>query len=189
MSEMEAQEKIRPLTVDNYHRMVETGILDESERVELLDGLLIAMPPEGPVHSDVASELLALLVQRFVDRATIRAGNPLTLDGFSEPQPDLTVVRKREERYLHGHPTPQDVLLVIEVSWTSLPTDLGRKLRAYARNGIAEYWIVNCAKQRVEVYTDPHELGYATTRTYEHGEALALRAFPGETIPVDAFLP
>ena len=189
MSEMEAQEKIRPLTVDDYHRMVEAGILDERERVELLDGLLIAMPPEGPVHSDVAAELMVLLVQRFAGRATVRPGSPVALDGVSEPQPDLAIVRRREERYLHGHPTPRDVLLLVEVAWTSLAYDRRRKLRAYARNGIAEYWIVNCVDQRVEVNTDPHELGYATSRNYEHGEALALRAFPDELIEVDAFLP
>ena len=190
MSEMEAaEEKFRPITVGDYHHMVEAGILGEKEPVELVDGLLIAMPPEGPVHADVAGELAALFMQRLAGRATIRYGNPVTLDGVSEPQPDVALVRRREQRYLHGHPTPQDILLVVEVSWTSLRYDRRRKLRAYARNGIPEYWIVNCVDRRVEIYTDPHELGYASTSVVERGGSVAPGAFPDEVIPVNAFLP
>jgi Uma2 family endonuclease len=189
MSEMEAQEKIRPITVDDYHRMADAGIFGEEERVELLDGLLIAMPPEGPIHADVAGELVELFVRRLAGRAKVRPGNPLALDGFSEPQPDVALVRRRKERYLKAHPAPEDVLLLVEVSFTSLPYDRRRKLQAYARNGILEYWIVNCVDRRVEVYTDPHELGYASTKLVERGGSVAPGAFPDEVIQVDAFLP
>jgi Uma2 family endonuclease len=133
--------------------------------------------------------LAELFVQRFAGRATVRFGSPIRLDGISEPQPDLALVRRREERYLKGHPTPQDVSLLIEVSITSLSYDRRRKLSAYARNGIPEYWIVNCVDRRVEVYTDPHELGYASTSFVERGGSVAVRAFPDVVIPVDAFLP
>jgi Uma2 family endonuclease len=190
MSEMEQRDiRIRPITVAQYHRMLEAGIVYEREPVELLDGQLIAMPPEGPRHSSVVAALNELLVQRFAGRAMVRPGNPVELDDISEPQPDLALVYRHDDWYGSGHPRPPDVFLVIEVSLSTLAYDRGRKLRAYARTGIAEVWIVNVAQSQVEVHTEPHELGYANRVAFGRDGKIAPRAFPDDAIPVVAFLP
>jgi Uma2 family endonuclease len=201
MSEMEATatapeadsgttpNRIRPITVAEFHRMLKLGILSERERVELLDGQLIAMPPEGPVHADVVAMLNAELVQRFAGRALVRPGNPIQLNPTSEPHPDITLVRRRDARYLEAHPRPEDVLLVIEVSSTSLAYDRHDKLRMYARAGITEVWIVDLVHRRVETYAEPHPLGYAATRVVKRNQSVAPRAFPEDAVPAASFLP
>jgi Uma2 family endonuclease len=190
MSEMEQRDiRIRPITVAQYHRMLEVGIVGTREPVELLDGQLIAMPPEGPRHSSIVTALTELLIQRFAGRAMVRPGSPVELDGTSEPQPDVTVVHRHDDWYKSGHPRPTEVFLVIEVSLSTLAYDRGRKLRAYARGGVAELWIVNVAKNQVEVHTEPHELGYASSAIVGRDGTIAPRAFPGDAIPVASFLP
>jgi Uma2 family endonuclease len=190
MSEMEQRDvRIRPITVAQYHHMLEVGIVYEREPVELLDGQLIAMPPEGPPHRSAVMSLNEMLVQRFAGRAMVCPGNPIELDDTSEPQPDLTLVHRHDDWYKSGHPRPPDVFLVIEVSMSTLAFDRGRKLRAYARNGVAEFWIVNLVHGQVEVYTEPHELGYATRVIVGRDGTIAPRAFPDDAIDVAAFLP
>jgi Uma2 family endonuclease len=190
MSEMEQRDiQIRPITVAQYHHMLEVGIVYEREPVELLDGQLIAMPPEGPRHRSTVMALNELLVQRFAGRAMVCPGNPVELDGTSEPQPDVALVHRHDDWYKTGHPQPPDVFLVIEVSLSTLAYDRGRKLRAYARSGIAEVWIVNVAQRQVEVHAEPHELGYADSAVVGHDGTLAPRAFPHDAIAVSAFLP
>lgn len=180
---------IRPITVDEYHRMLEVGILYEKEPVELLDGQLIAMPPEGPVHGDVVSVLLEKLIVSFGDRARVRAGNPIELSAISEPEPDLAIVRRRGERYLKAHPKPTDVFFVVEVSISSLVYDRRNKLVAYARAGIPEYWIVDVAHGRVDVFTNPNETGYEAHRVVTRGGSITPQAFPESAFPVSSFLP
>ncbi len=189
MSEMDTALRIRPITVDEYHRMLEAGILYEREPVELLDGLLIEMPPEGPIHADVVAMLNVELVQRFAGRAVVRPGNPIGLSSTSEPQPDFTLAHRRPGRYSAAHPRPEDVFLVVEVSRTSLSYDRGAKLRAYARGGIAEVWIVDLIDGHVETYAEPHELGYAANTVVGRDGSVAPRAFPVDAIPVASFLP
>jgi Uma2 family endonuclease len=181
--------RIRPITVDEYHRMLEAGILYEREPVELLDGQLIAVPPEGPLHSSVVSDLMHDFVLRFGSRAIVRAGNPVTLPPVSEPQPDLALVRRRGTGYSEAHPEPEDVLLVVEVSHSSLRYDRREKLAAYARAGILEVWIVDLVHRAVEVYSEPAEAGYGITRVAGRDDTLAPRAFPDDAIPVASFLP
>ncbi|HEV2740073.1 MAG TPA: Uma2 family endonuclease [Candidatus Elarobacter sp.] len=181
--------RIRPITVAQYHRMLDVGIVYEREPVELLDGQLIAMPPEGPLHRSAVMALNELLVQRFAGRAMVCPGNPLELDDTSEPQPDLTLVHRHDDWYKSAHPRSPEVFLVIEVSLSTLAYDRGRKLRAYARSGIAELWIVNLVHRQVEVYTEPHELGYAGKLVLDRGGTIAPRAFPNDAIPVASFLP
>jgi Uma2 family endonuclease len=190
MSEMEQRDiRIRPITVAQYHRMLEVGIFYEREPVELLDGQLIEMPPEGPVHSSAVMRLNELLVERFAGRAMVRPGNPVELDNTSEPQPDLTLVHRHDDWYESGHPRPPEVFLVIEVSLSTLPYDRGRKLRAYARSGVAEVWIVNLVHRQVEVHAEPHELGFASSIVVGRDGTLVPRAFPNDEIPVASFLP
>jgi Uma2 family endonuclease len=179
---------IRPITVDEYHRMLEAGILYEKEPVELLDGQLIAMPPEGSAHGAAVTGLTAELVKRFDGRALVRPGNSLRISDLTELQPDFAVVRYREDLYTGALPVPSDVHFLIEVSHSTLAYDRGAKLRTYASAGILEVWVVDVERKRVEAYTEPNAGVYAKTRVAEHGDSLAPCAFPADVIAAATFL-
>jgi Uma2 family endonuclease len=148
----EASEPLHPLTVEDYHRMIELGILTEEDKVELLDGALIAMSAEGSRHALVVSLLNRWLSRGLGDeRQIVRAGSPMTLPPVSEPEPDLAVVELAETRKSH----PQRAHLLIEVSLTSLPKDRDRKARIYAEAVIPQYWIIDLAHNAVVVHRDP----------------------------------
>jgi Uma2 family endonuclease len=190
MSDMAAQAglggRARPIAVDEYYRMGEVGILRPDERVELLNGRIIEMPPIGPRHNYIVAALHAMLVMLLDDRAVPLCQGPVRLDHFSEPQPDIAVVRAPRERYLDTHPTPADAVFVIEVSDATLAYDRGEKLKAYARAAISEYWIVDIRHQRVDVYTEPEGDRYQSHAVVLPGESLAARAFPNDSIEVNA---
>jgi len=144
-----------PLSVKQYHRMIQAGILTEDDPVELLEGYLVAKMPKGPPH-DATLTILAGLLMRMLPREDwgIRVQCAVTLSK-SEPEPDLAIVAGPEEKYLSRHPLAGDIGLVIEVADSSLERDRTLKGRAYARANLAEYWIVNLVDQVVEVYTKP----------------------------------
>jgi Uma2 family endonuclease len=181
--------RLRPITVDDYHRMGDAGILRSDERVQLISGRIITMPPIGPVHAYRVTRIMRLLEPVFSDRAALRAQQPITLDTLSEPEPDIALVRLPEERYEFAHPTSADVLLVIEVADATLRTDRGRKLRAYARSGVPEYWIVNLTDGVVETYSDPDRDRYRAKRIVRRGEDVSPLAFPDDVIAADDLLP
>ena len=123
------------LTLDEYHRLGEAGILGEDDRVELLEGQLVDMSPIGPRHALAVDALTELLVVAVAGRAGVRVQNPIVLDDATEPQPDIVLVRRPWRGYPTSHPRPGDIFLVIEVADTSRETDLGAKLELYARAG------------------------------------------------------
>jgi Uma2 family endonuclease len=123
----------RLFTVDEYHRMVDAGILREDDRVELLDGEIVEMTPIGPHHAGCVNRLNRLLIEALGRRGVVTPQNPFLLDERSEPQPDLCVAKPRPDDYASGHPRPADLLLVIEVSDSSLTYDRNRKARAIRR--------------------------------------------------------
>jgi Uma2 family endonuclease len=166
--------------------MGEVGILRPDEHLELLNGRVIEMPPIGPRHNYVVAALHAMLVILLDDRAVPLCQAPVRLDHFSEPQPDIAVVRAPRERYLDAHPTPADTLLVIEVSDSTLAYDRGDKLNAYAGAAIPEYWIVDIHRQRIEVYTEPEGTRYQSHAVVLRGQSLTSRAFPNDSIEVNA---
>ncbi len=187
--EMASDYCIRPISVEEYHRMGNAAVFEEDDRFELLDGELIALSPLGKDHCFAVRALNELLTLRFAGRALVDVQNPLTLDRISEPQPDLMLLRRRQDRYRPRLPAAQDVLLVIEVAESSLRYDRGPKLRAYARNGIPEVWVVNLVEGCVEVFRDLCDGAYGTRRMVVRGESLAPQAFPEDLLAVDAFLP
>jgi Uma2 family endonuclease len=134
---------IRPLTVSEYHRMGEAGIFAESERVELIEGQLIAMSPIGSAHFAAVNTLNRLLIRAVGDLAVVSVQNPIRLNDRSEPEPDVAVIRPRDDAYRSGLPGPADVLLIIEVASSSIDYDRGVKLALYARHNIPEFWIVS----------------------------------------------
>ena len=178
----------RPITADEYPRMGEAGILGPDERIELLNGRIVEMPRVGPRHSYVVVGLSALMHRKFGDRAVIFVHGPIRLDRLSEPQPDLLLVRGPLERYAKRHATPDDTLLVVEVAQSTLRYDRGEKRRTYARVGIAEYWIIDVARERLHGFTEPDGERYRTEVVVERGGRIAPRAFPDDVVALDDLL-
>ena len=176
------------LTVDDYHRMWEAGILTEDDRVELICGEIIAMAPIGTRHATCVNGLNATLGEGLRRRAVVSVQNPIVLGDDAEPQPDLSVVRPPKQRYADAHPTPADIYLLIEVSDTTIIFDRETKLPLYARAGIPEVWIVDLNGRRVETYRDPTPYGYREPRYAYPGDTVSPLAFPDVTLAVDEVL-
>ena len=158
--------------------MAEAGILSENDRVELLDGDLIVMPPIGDWHAASVKLFANTLPPVLQGRAMVAVQDPVRLDEYSEPQPDFMLLVWRDDFYRSGHPGPGDVLLLIEVADSSAQFDRTAKLAAYARAGIPEVWIVARPERRIEAYTEPAGGSYATVRSFSPGESVAPQAFP-----------
>jgi Uma2 family endonuclease len=178
----------RRFTVDEYYRMAEAGILHEDDRIELIEGEIVEMAPIGSNHASNVDRLTHLFFERVGRGAIIRVQSPIHLGEYSEPQPDITLLRPRPDFYASAHPGPQDVLLVAEVAETSIAYDREVKSPIYARAGIREYWIVDLAGESVEVYRDPSPDGYRLIRLLKHGDRIAPEAFPDVEIAIDDVL-
>jgi len=165
-------------TVDQYHRMAEGEIFHPECRVELVDGDIFEMSPIVPWHAGAVNVLTQRFVSGLGDRAVVHVQNPTELDAHSEPQPDVMLLKPRADFYRHAHPRPEDALLLVEVSDTSLAHDRGRKLHLYARDGVPEVWIVNRRADAIEVFRVPSPEGYREATRVRRGEELAPAAFP-----------
>jgi Uma2 family endonuclease len=170
--------ELHRLTVDQYHRMIAAGIITEDDRVELMEGLLVAMNGHNPPHDFAITALQKRLMPKLPGEDwVVRIQMPVTLD-TSEPEPDLVLARGPEREFAHRHPAPGDVALVVESSDSTLPYDRTAKGSAYARNGLPEYWILNVVDHRVEVYTDPTGPDpapvYRQRRDHNPGEMVSL---------------
>lgn len=153
------------ISVEAFHRMGETGILGPADRVELIDGEIFDMSPIGVLHAAIVDAVLRHLSRSVGESAVIRCQNPLRLDEFSEPEPDIAILRPRADCYTTAHPGPADVLLVIEVADTSLAYDLGSKVPLYARHGIPEVWVIDAATRQTRVFRQPVGSGEAGRST------------------------
>ncbi|HET7882582.1 MAG TPA: Uma2 family endonuclease [Acetobacteraceae bacterium] len=178
----------RALTVTDYHRMGEAGILKQQDRVELIEGELIAMSPIGSGHSGTVNALNRLLILAVGDRGVVAVQNPVQLDVLSEPQPDFAVLKPRDDYYRAATPRPEDVLLLVEVAESSLAYDRAVKRALYARHNIPEYWIVNLDADRVEVHRAPAGDRYASVSHLGRGGTLEPMLLPGATVAVAALL-
>jgi Uma2 family endonuclease len=172
----------RPITVPEYHRMGEVGILGERDRVELIEGELVAMSPIGSYHIGTVIELSHLLVQAVGGRARVSVQNPVHLDEFSEPEPDFALLKLRADFYRDAHPGPADVLLLIEVADTSLNYDRAVKRALYARHAIPELWIVDLTAGEVEVCRQPRSDAYAKVERVTRDGVLEPERLPGVVI-------
>jgi len=158
--------------------MGQTGVFPPDERVELLEGEIFYMSPIGSRHAGVVNALGEVLITKLAGRATVIVQSPLRLQTRSEPEPDVMVARRRRDFYRGAHPTAEDVLLVIEVSDSSLWTDRAVKLPMYARHGVVEVWLVDLAANVVHVHTGPSADCYAQVCTVRPGEPLIPSALP-----------
>ena len=178
----------KKFTVGQYHQMIETGILTDRDRVELLQGEIIEMSPIGRQHAACVDRLTELLVRELGFRAIVRVQNPFQLSDSSEPQPDFAILQRRPDFYANGHPQPHDVYAVVEVSDTTIEFDRTVKMPLYAQNGIAEVWIVDLNAPRVEVYREPNASGYQSIQTFDRGQFLSFQAFTDVQFQVDQIL-
>ena len=177
-----------PFTVADYHRMGEAGILSESDRVELVEGELVAMSPVGSLHAGTVNALTRLLIGAVGDRGIVSVQNPIRLDDRSEPEPDVAVLRPRADDYRTATPTPRDVLLVIEVSDSTLAYDRAVKAPLYALHGLPEYWIADLTGQKVEVHRKPEGGRYTDVSRAGASDTLEPVLLPGVSVPVAAVL-
>jgi Uma2 family endonuclease len=181
---------VRPrlFTVEEYHAMGEAGVFAPGERVELLDGEILTMAPIGPRHIGVVNRLTHLLVTRFGSKAIVQVQNPVRLSNLSEPQPDIVLLRRRDDFYAARHAQPTDTLALVEVAQSSLAYDRERKRKAYACSGITEYWIVNLNSDEIEIYRRPSSSDYEVQSRAARGESVAFEAFPDEPLSADDVL-
>ena len=176
-------------TADDYYAMAEAGILTHDERVELVNGEIVEMSPIGKRHRSSVYALGHLLSLQLGDQAIVGVQNSVHLDNCREFQPDVTILRSSDDYYLSNPPGPRDVLLLIEVSDSSLSYDRDVKLLLYAGARIPEFWIVNIPEGVVEVYTDPSDGEYRTRRVYASDESVSPTAFPDISLPVSRIAP
>jgi Uma2 family endonuclease len=161
-------------SVEDYHRMGEAGILGPELRTELIDGEVVEMPPIGHPHAGTVNLLSDLLKEAVGRKAIVAVQNPVWLDDYTEPLPDIALLRPRADYYRNGHPTPDDVLLLIEVADTSLAYDRDVKLPRYARAGIPEAWLVDLGGRRLTIYRRPAQGAYTETIAAKDLRALAV---------------
>lgn len=174
-------------TLDDYHRMVVSGVLDDRP-VELLRGEIVEMPPEGEAHAYLLTETTTYLIRTVGDRATVRQDHPITLpEHDSEPEPDIAVVRPRGREYLDHHPYPEDIFWLLEFSDSSLAKDLDEKRRLYAQTRIPEYWVIDLQRPRIVVFRNPGADDYRQTTNVTAGVLTPL-AFPDLRFSVQRLL-
>jgi Uma2 family endonuclease len=158
--------------------MVESGILSSDSRVELIEGEIFMMSPIGPSQGCLISRLNDFFTTRLPKSLHCRIQLPIVISDHSEPEPDLAIVRRRDDDYQHEHPTPLDVVLLIEVAQSSLKYDLGRKLRLYTQSGIPEYWVIDVDRKSVRVHRNPSGAKFRSVEVFQSGTTIAPAALP-----------
>ena len=173
---IEVEKKL--FTTEDFSKMFEAGILNNDERVELIDGEIIKLNP-GKRH--VACNLRAnmLFSEAFGRRACVSVQNPVVIDSYNEPKPDIVILKARDDFYATVEPSPEHALLIVEISDTTLAMDQTRKLAKYAKSNVPEYWIEDLKRQLLHVYRDPAGSEYNTHLTLQRNDTVSALAFPG----------
>ncbi|MEH2062218.1 MAG: Uma2 family endonuclease [Nostoc sp.] len=169
-------------TLDEYHRLGELGFFHEDDHIELINGEIIEMASKGKAHETCLRNFWKQLPKIVGDRATLQSQAPITLPPKSEPEPDFAIVQNRDDNYLSSHPKPTDVLLVMEVSDSSLAYDQDVKITLYAQAGITDYWIFNLFDNYLEAYSEPYQdnkgrYGYSNKRIVLSNEVINFPCF------------
>jgi Uma2 family endonuclease len=177
-------------TVAEYHRMSELGILDADERTELIDGQILLMTAKGTPHTTALRLLASLFDDLFNnDRSVwIITQDPIQLDDFSEPEPDLVVVRGAILDYTEHHPYPEDIHLVVEIADSTLKQDSEVKDKLYAKAGISEYWVVDINNRQVNIFRNPTSTGYTNHSILKEPNKFSPLAFPHISIELTSIL-
>ncbi|MDX2217095.1 MAG: Uma2 family endonuclease [Oculatellaceae cyanobacterium bins.114] len=173
-------------TVEDYHQMINAGIL-EGRHVELINGEIVEMSPEGSPHANKSTRAGEYLIRLLSNQAQVRSSKPITLSDNSEPEPDLAIVQRLEEEYDRHHPYPENIFWLIEYSNTSLAKDLETKTQVYARARITEYWVVNLKENKLIVFRDPINDQYQFQQELTDGNVTPL-SFSNVAISVSKIL-
>lgn len=181
-------------TIQEYHRLAEIGFFTEDDRVELIRGEILIMAAKGTLHTSCCKNLLRELATLIADRATLQCQDPIVLTSNSEPKPDFAIVRNRADNYVSADPRPSDILLVIEVSDSTIKYDQDVKISLYTEAGISDYWIFNLVDNYLEVYSEPYQdmqgkFGYAMKRIILPNQTVALPGFPDLAIDLSRVFP
>jgi len=175
-------------TVEDWHKMGEIGLFSPERRVELIEGEIIEIGPIGSSHAGCVNRLNYLFNRQVADSEIVSVQNPLIIKNHSEPQPDLMILRHEPHFYSEKHPTPEDVLLLIEVSDSTLTYDRNVKNPLYARHGIIEYWVVNLKDDCIEVYLNPQAQDYTLIHIMRRGKVITPSQFPHISVAVSDIL-
>lgn len=176
------------ITADEYERMAEVGVLAPDARVELIEGEIIDMAPPGNMHCSIVDQLTRLLILAVGERAIVRTQGAVRLSRHSQPQPDFALLKPRRDFYFHAHPTGEDMLLVIEVSDSSLRYDREIKMPLYARLGVPEAWIVDLRHGRVEFYSSPVDGLYTHQTSSSHPGVTPIPGLPDASVDLSRLL-
>ncbi len=176
-------------TVDDFARMVDSGILRQDDRVELIDGEVRQMSPIASLHSSLVNRLNRILTRQLGDRAIVSVQSPVVLSDYSEPQPDLLVLKPRDDFYAGSHPRPNDVLLLIEVADSTLEYDRDEKIPRYAESQVPEVWLVDANEREVAQYARPKGNRYQHIWASEPGEEVTAQEVESLRLSVDELFP
>ena len=175
-------------TCSEYHAMAGAGIFNEDDRVELIEGEIYQMAAIGNRHAGCVNRLNSFFTGGLGNRVIVSVQNPVHLNDFSEPEPDLAILRPREDFYSGSHPTPGDILLVVEVADASLEYDRRKKIPVYARNGVAEAWLADLVQPALVVHREPSPQGYRKVLKLRPGERVSPQDFPELVLEVSVLL-
>ena len=185
---MQAALSRRRFTADDYHRMVDAGILSARERVELIDGEVVAMTPIGPRHNACVDRANRAFVTSVGDKAIVRVQGSVRLNDYREPQPDLVLLRPQPDFYASALPGPTDILLIVEIAESSVEYDRDVKGRMYADSGVPEYWLVDLSENVLSCYSKPEGGIYCNVRNYRRGQSISPELLPEHSIGADGLL-
>lgn len=180
---------LRLFTASEYQHLADIGVLGEDERVELIEGRIVQMAPKNVSHAIATSRANRTFNKLPGDVAEVRVQDPILLNDYSEPEPDIVLVAPPDDCYLDHHPKPKDIFLILEIAESSLAYDREVKGRLYARNGIIQYCLLNLNDRELEDYRHPGRDGYRSKQTYAENQSFNLAAFPDISIRVSELLP
>jgi Uma2 family endonuclease len=180
---------LRLFTAKEYQRMAEVGLFGEDERVELIEGRIVQMAAKNMNHAIATKRANRCLMKLLDERAVVGVQDPILLNDYSEPEPDVVLAMPPDDRYLDHHPKPEEIFLVLEIAETSLAYDRNEKCPLFAQNGIRQFCLLNLQTRELEDYREPGPDGYRSKRTYTAEESFNLVAFPKVSIKVSELLP
>src|SRR3982751_1492782 len=178
----------RHFNITEYYRMAAAGVFSEDDRVELIEGEIVEMNPIGSRHAACVGRLTEFLGRMVSGVAIVWVQNPVQVNDYSEPLPDVTLLKRRDDFYAQANPQPSDVLLIIEVADSSVEYDRDIKIPLYAGAAIPEVWLVNLPKEAIEIYARPVEDAYREIRIVKRGESIASKSIPNLIIDADVVL-
>ena len=179
---MEDWSRLHRITVDEYYRMAEVGLLAPDARVELIEGVIIDMAPIGELHAVIVDRLARVFFGTLGNRAIVRCQGPVRLSNYTEPEPDFAILKPRKDEYRRGHPRGPDTLLAVEVSDTTLRFDLRTKLPIYARHGIAQVWVADVNRSGLHVCRRRTDIGYSDIEFVESPGRLSISSLEDMSI-------